>query len=128
MMTEAMGKERSEIEMRGALQRFIDGNRQMRIPAHPDDDDLILCDAITEVMAQRAARDVTATIPPYHAQSPCPKCRNQENETRYVSARAAENFGNLLAGFGVEHIERICRRCSYRWAESPLDVVISEDE
>lgn len=46
-------KRRTEAEMRKAVQAFIDGKAQRSIPPQDDDTDIILIDAIEEVLESR---------------------------------------------------------------------------
>jgi hypothetical protein len=52
-VNKAIQRSRTEEEMRKALHNFCEGKQTMCVPAQIDDDDIILMDAITELIEKR---------------------------------------------------------------------------
>lgn len=51
----------------------------------------------------------------YDAKSRCPKCGNA-----YCDSKYHEKPGGQCFEAEGEHVDRICRRCGYQWAEACL--------
>jgi hypothetical protein len=67
-MSKKIQKRRTEQEMRMALAHFCDGNPERCIPPQVDDSDIILNDAIEELLELRQEReDVRAFVQTMHA-------------------------------------------------------------
>lgn len=61
-------------------------------------------------------QELQAGFPPYDEYATCRKCGHNDIHTRYVEA-----CGDDKCSRHPEHHERYCRRCSFEWAEKPID-------
>jgi hypothetical protein len=74
---------------------------------------------------------VTEPLPTFKPDATCPKCNHDEIDTHYVvdhEVACQTTYAPLSAlspgaracchYYDGEHLHRICRRCTYRWAEA----------
>ncbi len=64
------------------------------------------------------------SLPPFSDSATCPKCGHGDVHVKYSVGRTS-GFGSCnyycpLHGKFQEHLERVCQRCHYEWAEAVL--------
>lgn len=64
-------------------------------------------------------------LPPFKPDNRCPKCWHPELETQWHEelGRSQSSWFESNRLTEKEHIQRTCTRCTFRWAEMPMDKV-----
>ncbi len=60
-------------------------------------------------------------LPPFNEKSTCPKCGYWDVAVRFCKGLAGQGCVVFMQLTCLEHLDRVCRRCGYGWAEMPMD-------
>lgn len=97
----------------------------------PDPIDTANAVAQIERIEARNRRAQELALPPFNAEARCPKCGNDDIHAAWHEANPWSSYEHKdfpTAQARQEHICRYCRRCAYRWLESPLDMITAYDQ
>lgn len=63
-----------------------------------------------------------SALAPFNPEATCPKCGHDDIRSSFH--RNVHDCGFREPYIREEHLERLCRRCSFSWMEAPLDATL----